>query len=148
MTLLPAVVVGNPAVDDFDVRTAAFREQAFSDLRIGVLPRDTAGKVLGLNHEGVFYDPEALVEPIRMTRTLERVSGFESGEPYTFIECVQTIYPVNGLAKPVVAGTVIPFKVPDMYGRPWAKNWEKNFEAGWDKPEDSDLPAGILDIFK
>jgi hypothetical protein len=36
----------------------------------------------------------------------------------------------------------------DYYGRPWAKNWEKYFEAGWDKPEDSDLPPGILDIFK
>ena len=35
----------------------------------------------------------------------------------------------------------------DYYGRPWAKNWEKNFEKGWDKPN-TDVPAGILDIFK
>ena len=39
--------------------------------------RDSAGKFIGLNHEGIFYDPEALVEPIRMTRMLERISGFE-----------------------------------------------------------------------
>ena len=76
--------------------------------------RDKDGKFIGLNHEGIFYDPDALVEPIRMMRTLERTSGFETGEPYTFIECVQTIFPVDGRAKPVVAGTVIPFKVPDM----------------------------------
>ena len=42
--------------------------------------RDSAGKFIGLNHEGVFYDPEALVEPIRMTRMLERISGFEEGD--------------------------------------------------------------------
>ena len=39
--------------------------------------RDKAGTFIGLDHEGIFYDPEALVEPIRMTRTLERISGFE-----------------------------------------------------------------------
>ena len=97
--------------------------------------RDNAGKFIGLNHEGIFYDPEALVEPIRMTRTLERISGFEEGEPYTFIECVQTIYPDQRVrAKPVVAGTVIPYKVPNMYGRPWAKIWEEYHEKGMQRP--------------
>jgi hypothetical protein len=101
--------------------------------------RDKAGRFLGLNHEGVFYDPEALVEPIRMTRTLERISGFDAGEPYTFIECVQTIFPVDGRAKPVVAGTVIPFKVPEMYGRPWAKIWEEYHEKGMQRPPEKEL---------
>ncbi|HZL96035.1 MAG TPA: hypothetical protein VFB99_20425, partial [Vicinamibacterales bacterium] len=98
--------------------------------------RDKDGKFLGLNHEGIFYDPEALVEPIRVIRTLERTSGFEAGEPYTFIECVQTIFPVDGRAKPVIAGTVIPFKVPDMYGRPWAKIWEEYHEKGMQRSEE------------
>jgi hypothetical protein len=66
--------------------------------------RDSAGKFIGLNHEGIFYDPEALVEPIRMTRMLERISGFEKARRTTFIECVQTIFPINGRATPVVAG--------------------------------------------
>jgi hypothetical protein len=101
--------------------------------------RDKTGKFLGLDHEGVFYDSEALVEPIRMTRTLERVSGFETGEPYTFIECVQTIYPINGVATPVVPGTVIPYKVPDMFGRPWAKIWEEYHEKGMQRPAEKDL---------
>ncbi len=43
--------------------------------------RDAAGNVIGLNHEGIFYDPEALVEPIRMIRNLERISGFDDGDP-------------------------------------------------------------------
>jgi hypothetical protein len=42
------------------------------------------------HHEGIFFDPEARAEPVRMTRTLERSSGFEEGDPYTLIECVQT----------------------------------------------------------
>src|SRR5262245_50140744 len=100
--------------------------------------RDASGKFIGLDHEGIFYDPEALVEPIRMTRTLLRVSGFEEGEPYNFIECVQTIYPVNGFAKPVVAGTVIQYKVPNVYGRPWAQIWEEYHEKGMKRPVDAD----------
>lgn len=99
--------------------------------------RDSAGTFLGLDHEGVFYDPEALVEPIRMTRTLIKSSGFEEGDPFTFIECVSTIFPINGVAKPTVAGTVIPYKVPNMYGRPWATIWEENFEKGMKRPEDA-----------
>jgi hypothetical protein len=101
--------------------------------------RDQAGAFVGLDHEGVFYDPEALVEPIRMTRTLERASGFETGEPYTFIECVQTIFPINGVAKPAVAGSVIPYEVPDMFGRPWAKLWEEHHEKGMQRPKEKEL---------
>ena len=100
--------------------------------------RDAAGKFIGLNHEGIFYDPEALVEPIRMTRMLERISSVEAGDPYTFIECVQTIYPRDGIATPVAPGTVIPFKVPDMYGRPWAKLWEEYHEKGMTRPAEKD----------
>jgi hypothetical protein len=101
--------------------------------------RDKAGKFVGLNHEGIFYDPDALVEPIRMIRMLERNSGFETGEPYTFIECVQTIFPIDGRAKPVVAGTVIPHKVPNMYDRPWAKIWEEYHEKGMQRPPEKEL---------
>jgi hypothetical protein len=112
---------------------------ALQTIEIYTPNRDAAGKLIGLDHEGVFYDPEALVEPIRMTRMLERISGFETGDPYTFIECVQTIYPVNGFAKPVVAGTVIPFKVPNLYDRPWAKIWEEYHEKGMQRPPEKEL---------
>jgi hypothetical protein len=101
--------------------------------------RDTTGKLIGLNHEGIFYDPEALVEPIRMTRMLERISGFEQGNPYEFIECIQTIFPINGVATPVVAGRVIEHKVPQMFSRPWAKIWEENHEKGMQRPPEKEL---------
>ena len=43
--------------------------------------RDAAGKFLGLNHEAIFYDPEALVEPVRIVRNyvkIERLRGRRS----------------------------------------------------------------------
>jgi hypothetical protein len=92
--------------------------------------RDENGNFVGLNHEAIFYDPEALVEPIRIVRNYVKLSGFEEGDPYVFIECVQTIFPINGVATPVAPGTVIEYEVPDMYGRPWAQIWEQYSRAG------------------
>jgi hypothetical protein len=97
--------------------------------------RDAAGKVTGLNHEAIFYDPESLVQPIRIVRTLNRLGGMDTGNPYTFIECVPNIYPVKGHATAVTPGQVIQYEVPDMYGRPWAKNWERYFENGMKDPD-------------
>jgi hypothetical protein len=37
--------------------------------------RDSSGKFLGLNHEAIFYDPEALVEPVRIIRNYVKKSG-------------------------------------------------------------------------
>ena len=101
--------------------------------------RDETGNFVGLNHEGIFYDPEALVEPIRMIRNLEKIGGFEEGDPYQFIECVPTIFPLDGRATPVSPGGVIEYKVPDMYGRPWADIWEEYHEQGMQRPEDEDI---------
>ncbi len=95
--------------------------------------RDASGKFLGLNHEAIFYDPEALVEPVRIVRNFVKLSGFDEGDPYVFIECVQTIFPIKGKATPVTPGQTIEYEVPDMYGRPWAQIWEKYSEAGHGK---------------
>jgi len=64
-----------------------------------------------------------------------RAHGFEEGAPYEFIECVQTIFPINGRATPVVAGKVIEYKVPNLFDRPWAKIWEDNFEKDMERPK-------------
>jgi hypothetical protein len=101
--------------------------------------RDKAGKVTALNHASVFYDPEAFVEPIRIVRNYQRLSGFEEGDPPPFIECIATIYPIKGHATPVSPGAVIEYEVPDMYGRPWAQMWEKYFEQGMKRPEEKDI---------
>jgi hypothetical protein len=97
--------------------------------------RDGSGAVTALNHEAIFYDPEALVEPIRIVRNLQRLSSLAEGEPYTYIECVQSIFPISGVATPMAPGNVIEYEVPDIYGRPWAQLWEKYQEDGMAKPE-------------
>ena len=75
------------------------------------------------------------MEPVRIIRNYVKLSGFEEGDPYVFIDCVQTIFPVNGKATPVSPGTEIQYRVPDIYGRPWAQIWEQYFEQGMEKPE-------------
>jgi len=101
--------------------------------------RDTAGNFLGLNHEAIFYDPEALVEPVRIVRNLVKEGGFDEGEPYVFIECNPTIFPIDGTGTPVSPGQVISYEIPDMLGRPWAAVWEKYWEQGMQRPEEEDI---------
>ena len=101
--------------------------------------RDAKGKFLGLNHEAIFYDPEALVQPVRIIRNHIKTSDYDQGDPYVFIDCVQTIFPVNGKATPVTPGTLIEMRVPDIYGRPWAQTWEQYFEQGMERPSSEDI---------
>jgi hypothetical protein len=101
--------------------------------------RNANGDFVGLNHEAIFYDPEALVEPTRIVRNFNKQSSFETGDPYTFIECVQTIYPVKGKATPLAPGATFEYEVLDMYGRPWAYLWEKYYEQGMEKPSNEDI---------
>lgn len=100
---------------------------------------DAKGKFIGLNHEAIFYDPEALVQPIRIIRHYNKISDFDKGDPYVYVECNQSIYPINGTATPVSPGQVIQYEVPDMYGRPWAHIWEKYWEKGMQKPKPKDI---------
>jgi hypothetical protein len=101
--------------------------------------RDEDGNFVGLRHETIFYDPEALVEPIRIVRDLTKLSGLDEGEPYVFVECLQTIFPIDGTGTPISPGTVIEFQVPDMYSRPWAQIWERYWEQGMERPEPEDI---------
>ena len=101
--------------------------------------RDADGNFLGLNHEAIFYDPEALVEPVRIIRDYVKLSDFDEGDPYVFIECTQTIFPIDGIATPVAPGAVFEYQMPDMLGRPWAHIWERYWEEGMEKPEEEDI---------
>jgi hypothetical protein len=106
---------------------------------------DASGAFVGINHEAVFYDPDAFVAPVRATyRFARRATMDDQSRRYTVIGCVSNIKNVNGFPKQ------LPPTDPDFidyYGRPWAKNWEKWFEKDWDKP-DTSVPDAILDIFK
>src|SRR5215471_6435607 len=107
---------------------------------------DGSGKFIGLNHEAVFYDPDAFVAPVRATfRFARRGTMDDQSRRYTYIECLSNIKNVNG--RPTQLSPSDPNFI-DYYGRPWAKNWDKWFEKDWDKPEDDSLPKAVLDIFK
>jgi hypothetical protein len=106
---------------------------------------DASGKFIGLDHEAIFYDPEAFVVPVRATYRFERIATPDDpNRRYNFIACLSNIRNTNG--RPTQLTNADP-RFVDYYGRPWAKNWEKYFEADWEKP-DTELPKEILDIFK
>ena len=110
-------------------------------IEIYTLLHDENGVFVGLNHEAILYDPEALVQPIRIMYRLMKQADFADPNvnPYVFTECVQTIYPIDGTATPVTPGRVIEYEVPDMYGRPWAHIWEKYWEQGMQGSENDDI---------
>jgi hypothetical protein len=101
------------------------------------------GKFIGLNHESILYDPEALVEPVRIVRNLHKIAdyGDANEEPYPFIECVPTIFSVKGVNTPVRPGETIEYEYPDMYGRPWDKIWREYFEQGMSGKPDDDVES-------
>ena len=131
--------MATPAVRSWAGSSAAIRFSGrLQTIEIYSPRRDARGVLTGLVHEAVFYDPEALVEPIRIVRTLSRTGGFDSGPPFDALRCIQTIYPVKGVPTPVAPGTKIEFEPPDIYGRPWAQIWEKYFEQGMSRPARDD----------
>ena len=100
---------------------------------------DADGNFVGLNHEAIFYDPLALVEPVRIVRNFEKLGDLTEGDPYIYIECVQTLFPQDGRSTPKSPGDVFEFQMPDMYGRPWGQLWEQYFEQGMEQPVDEDI---------
>ena len=100
--------------------------------------RDAAGHFTGLNHEAIFYDPEALVQPIRIVRNLQKQSGFDAGNPQDYVECIPTLFPVKGVPTRGLPGREITFEVPDIYGRPWAQMMEEYYEKNMQRPKQED----------
>ncbi|MES2603370.1 MAG: hypothetical protein V4603_00435 [Pseudomonadota bacterium] len=105
---------------------------------------DNTGKFIGLEHETVFYDPEAFVAPVRDIRFFSYTGDFASANPITYEHCNQTIFlGTDGRAAPVPPGTTIEYKVRDLYDRPWARIWEEHFEQNMSKPEEDDSLGGF-----
>jgi hypothetical protein len=103
-------------------------------------------KLIALEHEAVWYDPEAFVQPLRVKdRFLQRAPAGDPQARYTFIECLSNIKNVNGVPKQLNKSDP---NFTDYYGRPWAQNWEQWFEQGWDKPADQSVPQDVLDSLK
>ena len=77
--------------------TAFEHSDKMQSIEIYTPMRDASGKFIGLNHEAILYDPEALVEPIRIIQRMEKRAELRRSEvnPIVFTECIQTIYPVK-----------------------------------------------------
>ncbi len=107
---------------------------------------DAHHNLIGIDHEAIWYDPEAYVQPLRVRdRFLRRAAAGDPTARYTFIECLSNIKNVNGRPKQLSKDDP---NFIDYYGRPWAQNWEKWFEQGWDKPADGGPPKDVMDLFK
>ena len=97
--------------------------------------RDPAGELAGIEHEIVFYDAEALAEPLRLVQVHIKTGKIADVDPFIYGRCIQTIFPVEGRPQPLSPGVTIDYTVPDMFGRPWAQIWERYFEEGMERPE-------------
>jgi hypothetical protein len=101
--------------------------------------RGPDGELAGIEHEIVFYDDEALAQPLRLIQVHIKTGELEEVDPFIYARCIQTIFPVEGRPKPLAPGVTIEYTVPDMYGRPWAQIWERYFEDGMERPEDESI---------
>ena len=97
--------------------------------------KDSAGDLIGIEHEAIFYDPEALVEPVRIVQSWDRAADLNQGDPYIYVECVEQNFPVQGYTTPLAVGTTFEYTVPDTFGRPWAQIWERYHEEGMERPQ-------------
>ena len=85
--------------------------------------------------EITLYDPEAFTAPLRLDALYTYLDGPASDRRYQWKECQQALWDVNGRLQPVAPGTVIQYRIPDWYDRPWARVWEEYFEEGMKRPE-------------
>ncbi len=97
------------------------------------------GTLIGLEQETVFYDEEGLVDPVRSVRFFPRLGDFNEVAPISLSFCNQTTFPVNGRGTTVAPGTVIQYRIEDLYGRPWAAIWEEYFEKGMQRPKQAEI---------
>jgi hypothetical protein len=87
-----------------------------------------------LHLEVTLYDPVAFVAPLRFEAVYTYLDGPDSDRRYQWKECQRNLWNINGRLQPVAPGTVIEYRVPDWYDRPWAKIWEEYFEEGMKRP--------------
>jgi hypothetical protein len=96
------------------------------------------GRFAGLEHETVFYDPEAFLQPVRDIRFFSRRGDLQTAGPFHLEHCNQTIFEgTDGRGTQVPPGTTIEYKVRDLFDRPWARIWEEYFEKDMKRPAES-----------
>ncbi|HTR01170.1 MAG TPA: hypothetical protein VMH83_14315 [Candidatus Acidoferrum sp.] len=105
--------------------------------------KDQAGKLIGIHHEVVLYDPDALAQPVRIVHQLDKQSALNGGEPFPIMECIPQSFPVDGHTTPMAPGQTFEYRVPDIFGRPWADIWQRYHEQGMQRPNEKKGRFGI-----
>ena len=98
--------------------------------------KDAGGKLIGIKQEIVLYEPEAFVEPLRIVQNLDKLGDLNEGEPFPIMECIPQSFPVDGHTTPMSPGQTFEYRVPDIFGRPWAQIWERYHEEGMERPKE------------
>jgi hypothetical protein len=107
---------------------------------------DENHKFVGLDEEAILYDSDAFVQPLKVSfRYIRRATPENTDLRYTYIECKGNLRNVDGRAAQLTKSDP---RFVDYYGRPWAQLWNNYYEKDWTKPETSELPADVLDIFQ
>jgi hypothetical protein len=105
--------------------------------------KDSSGKLIGIKQEVVLYDPEAFAEPLRIVQNLDKLGDLNEGDPFSIMECIPQIFPVNGHSTPMAPGQTFEYMLPDIFGRPWAEIWERYHEQGMERPKEKPGRFGI-----
>ena len=98
--------------------------------------RDGSGALIGVKQEVVLYDPDALVQPVRIVQHLDKTGDLNEGDPFPIMECIPQTFPVGGHATPMSPGQTFEYTLPDIFGRPWAQIWERDHERGMERPKE------------
>jgi hypothetical protein len=99
--------------------------------------------LIGLRHEIVLYDDEALVDPVRIVHALDKQRELNEGDPFSIMECIPQSFPVEGHTTPMSPGQTVEYRVPDIFGRPWAEIWERYHEQGMERPREQTGRFGL-----
>ena len=105
--------------------------------------KDASGAFIGIKQEIVLYDDEAFVEPVRIVHNLDKQRTLNQGDPLVIMECVPQSFPVDGHTTPMSPGQTVEYRVPDIYGRPWAEIWERYHEEGMERPREQTGRFGL-----
>ena len=102
-------------------------------------PVMAGGKVVGLEHEATFYDPEAFAAPLHAVERFTRAATpADPAKRFEQFECLTNLRVLDGKLTQLTRDSDYYI---DYLNRPWAQNWEKYFEKGWTRPKDSYEPG-------
>jgi hypothetical protein len=97
------------------------------------------GKLVGIDHEAVFYDEDAFTTPIRAVDRFTRTAPpTGTAKRFQQFECLTNFRTLDGKLVDIPPSSDYYI---DYLNRPWAQNWERFFEKGWTRPKDSYEPG-------